>query len=130
MNTEIFRVTFHGEVIQGWDPDEVKANMLRLFKLDTNNPQHMQKLDKLFSGHKVIIKEGLSAKAAQTYIEAIAKAGGEANIDPKDVPPPGVDERRSAQRRKKGDRRGSPRLSSILPDRRKPGGRRHSDIKE
>ena len=57
-----------------------------------------------------------------------AKVGGAANIYPRDIPPPGVRERRSTQRRLKGNRRRSPRLSSILPDRRKVRGRRHMDL--
>lgn len=128
MSEDGFRVTFHGEVIEGFDPDEVKANMAQIFKLDLSNQEHVQKLDKLFSGRTVIIKADLSVKTAQIYVDAIAKAGGIASIHPSDVPPPGIRERRSSQRRLQGDRRRSPRLSSILPDRRKARGRRRMDL--
>lgn len=127
MSGENFRVTFHGEVIEGWDPEEVKANMAKLFKLDLSDPTHAEKLHRMFSGRKVIIKAGLKRSVAKAYIDAIAKIGGAASFEPRDLPPEGVPERRINQRRKRGDRRRTKRLSSILPDRRKTRGRRHSD---
>lgn len=127
MSDEGFKVTFRGDVLDGWDPDEVKMNMAQLFKLDHNTEAGRQVLEKMFSGKQVIIKAGLKRPEAESYIEAIAGAGGEANLDPRDVPPPGVSERRVAQRRRRGDRRQVARLSSISPDRRASKGRRHSD---
>ena len=127
MSGENFRVTFHGEVIEGWAPEEVKANMAKLFKLDLNDPAQAQKLGKMFSGKKVIIKAGLKRSVAKAYVDAIAKIGGEASIEVRDLPPEGMAERRTSQRRKRGDRRRKSRLSSILPDRRKKD-RRHSDL--
>ncbi|MEH6357606.1 MAG: hypothetical protein V7745_01350 [Pseudomonadales bacterium] len=128
MSGKDFRVTFHGEVMQGWDPDEVKANMATLFKLDPQNRQHVQKLDRLFSGRTVIIKDGLSATTAQAYVDAIAKVGGDARAKKKSGPPNNASERRLALRRKQGDRRRSARLSAIMPNRRKNRGRRHADL--
>lgn len=125
MSDKNFRITFHGEVMQGWSTDEVKANMANLFKLDPDNKLHEQKLNRLFSGRTVIIKDDLNSKTAQAYLDAIAKAGGEARAIRKSGPPDGMDERRIISRRKQGDRRRSARLSSILPDRRKTQDRRH-----
>jgi len=127
MSSDNFRITFNGEIRQGWDPEEVKANMARLFKLNTDNETSLKVLEKMFSGKQVIIKAGLEKDTALAYVDAIADAGGEAYIDPRDVPPAGISERRVAQRRRHGDRRQTARLSSILPDRRKCPGRRHSD---
>lgn len=101
--------------------------MVGLFKLDPNNQQHAQKIERLFSGRAVVIKEGINASTAEAYVNAIAKAGGEAHIKPKSELPDGVDERRFTLRRKQGDRRASRRTSAILPDRRKDRGRRNSD---
>lgn len=128
MSGKDFRVTFHGEVMQGWDPDEVKANMAALFKLDPENKQHAQKLDRLFSGRPVVIKDGLNAATAQAYVDAIAKAGGDARAKKKSEPPNKIPERRFTLRRKKGDRRRIARLSAIMPNRRKNRGRRHADL--
>lgn len=127
MSSNTFPVTFHGEVIQGWDPDEVKANMAILFRLNPNNQQHAQKLKLLFSGRPMVIKKGISESTAQTYVDAISKAGGEVRIKAENEIPTDVDERRFTLRRKQGDRRASRRTSAILPDRRHNKGRRDND---
>jgi len=131
MGSNTFLVTFHGETLQGWDPDKVKANMIGLFKMEPNNQQHAKKIERLFSGRTVVIKEGLkeglSASTAEAYVNAIAKVGGEAHIKQKNELPEGVDERRFTLRRKQGDRRARRRTSAILPDRRQNRGRRNSD---
>jgi hypothetical protein len=128
MSGKDFRVTFHGEVMPGWDLNEVKANMAELFKLSPENNQHSQKLERLFSGRTVVIKDDLDATTAQAYVDAIAKAGGDARAKKKTGPPNNMPERRLLLRRKQGDRRHLARLSAILPDRRKNRGRRHSDL--
>jgi len=127
MGDDNFRITFNGEILQGWDPEEVKANMARLFKLNTDNEKNLKVLEKMFSGKQVIIKAGLEKDTALAYLDAITDAGGEAYIDPRDVPPAGISERRVAQRRRYGDRRKTSRPSSILPDRRSCTGRRNGD---
>ena len=128
MSGKDFRVTFHGGVMQGWDPDEVKANMAALFKLDPENKQHRQKLERLFSGRTLAIKDGLDAATAQAYVDAIAKVGGDARAKKKSGPPNNMPERRMVLRRKQGDRRRLARLSAIMPSRRKNRGRRHADL--
>jgi len=130
MNTNAFRITFSGQVKQGWDPEDVKANMAGLFKLDPSNQQHVQKINRLFSGRTVVIKDGINKSTAQAYADAIARAGGEAYIKIKIGPPDGIEERRSSMRRMQVDRRATARLSAILPDRRKSRGRRESDPNE
>jgi len=127
MSAACYRITFHGEVANGWDPDDVKLNMAKLFKLDQNNPQHIQKLELLFSGHTVTIKEGIDANTAQTYVDAIAKIGGEAYMKVKCELPDGIEERRFILRRQRGNRRVAARMASIRPDRRENNGRRACD---
>ncbi|MEZ5524848.1 MAG: hypothetical protein R3E62_07790 [Pseudomonadales bacterium] len=114
--------------MEGWTSEEVKVGMARLFKLDLLKEEDAGKLERLFSGRKVVIKAGLKRSVAKAYVDAIAKAGGKAHFEFKDVLPDGVSERRKTQRRKRGDRRRTKRLSSILPDRRKSFGRRQSDL--
>jgi hypothetical protein len=96
--------------------------------LDPKNEQHSQKLQRLFSGRTVIIKDGLDAAAAQAYVDAIAKVGGDARAKKKTGPPNNMLERRMELRRKQGDRRRLARLSAIMPSRRKNRGRRHADL--
>ncbi len=128
--TNNFRVTFRGEILDGWQPHEVKANMAGLFKLDPSNPLHVQKISRMFSGRTVVIKEGIDKLSAQTYIDAISRAGAKAYIKIKVGPPDGIKERRLSMRRMQIDRRTIARRSSIVPDRRKSRGRRESDPKE
>ena len=120
MKPEFFRVIFNGQIAPGADPAEVKNNLSRLFKLDPAEPQDLEKLKRLFSGNKVIIKDKLSLEAAENYRRAIKNAGALCEIKP-------VLERRQTQRRVQGDRRAIRRTSSIQPDRRKNGGRREAD---
>jgi len=130
MNMNTFHITFRGQVKQGWDREDVKANMAGLFKLDPSNQEHVQKINRMFSGRTVVIKEGINKSTAQAYVDAIDRAGGEAQIKIKIGPPDGIEERRISLRRKKPDRRTTPRLSAILPDRRESRGRRDSDLLE
>lgn len=128
MSGKDFRVTFNGKVIKGWDPEQVKASMLTLFKLDQQNKQHLQKLDKLFSGRTVIIKNNISATTAQAYVDVIAKVGGDARAKKNSEPPKNLPERRMISRRKRSDRRHTVRLSIIMPNRRRNRGRRYDDL--
>lgn len=127
MTENAYLITFRGEVKQGWNREQVKTSMAGLFKLDLDNQQHQQKLERLFSGRTVIIKEGINKEKAQAYIDAIASAGGQAYIKIKVGGPDGINERRMILRRKRGDRRATRRLSAIMPDRRKNNGRRDVD---
>lgn len=121
MKQDTFRVVFRGEVIEGNAPDEVKSNMAKLFKLDMDEPDQLAKLEKLFSGHKLVIKDKISKEKALQYKQAMANAGARCAIEQN------VLEQRKGQRRKRGDRRTVRRTSAILPDRRVKPGRRKTD---
>ena len=123
MKLDTFRVIFRGEVLEGNDPIKVKSNMAKLFKLDMDDPDHLAKLEKLFSGRTLVIKDKISKADALKYKQAISEAGAQCSIEPNML------EQRKDQRRKRGDRRTVRRTSAIQPDRRTKPGRRKSDKK-
>lgn len=123
MIQDTFRVVFCGEFLEGNEPETVKANIAKLFKLDKENPADLVKLEKLFSGRKLVIKDKINKVTAQRYQQAISDAGAKCAIEQN------ILEQRKGQRRKRGDRRAVRRTSSILPDRRVKPGRRKTDIK-
>jgi hypothetical protein len=65
----MFEVVFQGNIASGANPDEVKAKIGALFKV--NDAQ----LARLFSGQRVVIKSGLDEATATKYRMAIEKAG-------------------------------------------------------
>lgn len=125
MDPTTYRVVFSGKIKQGCDPNQVKKNLAKIFKLDPARPEQLAKLKKLFSGQPVVIKDKLSKPEAEKYHRVISGAGCISRMEPT------LDnERRRDQRRKRGDRRSVRRSSSILPDRRTNPGRREADQPE
>lgn len=64
-----FAIIFQGQVTDGADPAKVRENLARLFKADP------ARIEKMFSGQKVVIKKGLDSVAAGKYKVALGKAG-------------------------------------------------------
>ncbi|MDH3714695.1 MAG: hypothetical protein OET44_12705 [Gammaproteobacteria bacterium] len=71
-----YKVIFAGELVAGADPDAVKANFQKLFKADA------KRVDKLFSGNRVLIKKNVDEATAQKYQATLRKAGGVCSIEP------------------------------------------------
>lgn len=69
-----FEVVFNGEVIDGHDVAETRANIGKLFKADA------AKIERLFSGNSVVIKKDLDEATANKYIGAFKKAGAHAVV--------------------------------------------------
>jgi len=64
-----YAVIFQGRIADGADAAAVRANMAKLFKADE------ARIEKMFSGQKVVIKKGLDAETASKYKAALGKAG-------------------------------------------------------
>ena len=86
------KILFSGELVAGFDEDEVKANLGRLFKIDDT-----AKLDALFSGKEITLKKNLEAEQARKYEATLSKAGAMCRLDPpltqfddeeEELPPP------------------------------------------
>jgi hypothetical protein len=69
MDESLYAVTFSGEIQEGARLDEVKARIGKMFKADEVT------IARLFSGRRIVIKENLSAEAADKYSIAFTKAG-------------------------------------------------------
>lgn len=77
-----FQVVFDGQLVEGADPAEVKANIAKLFKME------IAKVEPLFSGRRTVVKRGLDEAAAQKYRIAFERAGAVATIvDPSEMTP-------------------------------------------
>lgn len=116
MALQLFNIVFSGEVAEGWDVNTVKKNLAKLFKANH------KVIATLFSGHPVVIKQGIEWDAAMKYIATLASIGGvcRAQLLPvaetrTELP---VEDQRRATRRSLSNRRQRERLSSIQPDRR------------
>ena len=71
-----FEVVFHGQARPGVDAAQARARIGQLFQVDD------QQLDVLFSGRRIVIKQGLDEAAADKYRQAIERAGALCEIHP------------------------------------------------
>jgi len=72
------RVVFSGELAQGQAPAAVKAKLAALLKKDP------ERIEKLFSGRKVVIAARVDEAAADKYRRAFAAAGAVCRVEPVD----------------------------------------------
>jgi len=69
MSGKTFAVVFSGKLVEGASVERVKGNVAKLFKVE------VAKIERLFSGARVVIKKGLDEATAKKYQIALAKAG-------------------------------------------------------
>jgi hypothetical protein len=69
MSGNSFAVVFNGRIVEGAAVEQVKGNVAKLFKVE------VAKVERLFSGARVVIKKGLDEATAKKYQMALAKAG-------------------------------------------------------
>lgn len=72
----LFEIAFQGQVRSGVTQEQARARIGQLFQVGG------EQLDVLFSGRRVVIKQGLDEVAAQKYRQAIERAGALCSIDP------------------------------------------------
>lgn len=72
----LFEIAFHGQVRPGVTTEQAKARIGQLFQVGDDQ------LQVLFSGRRVVIKQGLDEVAAEKYRQAIERAGALCSIDP------------------------------------------------
>lgn len=78
--SEDYEVIFSGEVYRGADRVVVKRNLALLFNEDP------VKIEQLFTGRTVVLKNGLNKKSAEQYQVALAKAGAVCKIRDRHAP--------------------------------------------
>jgi len=69
MSGNTFEVVFDGKLVEGASVDQVKQNVATLFRVE------VAKVERLFSGERVVIKKGIDEAAAKKYQLALLKAG-------------------------------------------------------
>lgn len=77
-----FEIAFSGQIVPGADPDQVKANLARVFQADA------QRIALLFSGRRVVIKSDLDEAAAEKYRATLERAGAVAQVHALDAGAP------------------------------------------
>lgn len=77
---QTFEIVFQGQVKPGYTLQQARARLGQLFQA----PE--QQLDVLFSGRRVVIKQGLDAASAAKYREAIERAGALCLVEPMQEP--------------------------------------------
>ena len=76
MSDELFEVAFSGQIVDGANPEEVKARVGKMFKADD------AKITTLFSGKRVVIKKNIDQTTATKYKAALFQAGAVGEIKP------------------------------------------------
>ncbi len=71
-----FEVVFHGQARPEMTLEQARARIGQLFQVGD------QQLDVLFSGRRIVIKQGLDEAAAEKYRQAIERAGAICVIEP------------------------------------------------
>lgn len=64
-----YEIAFSGQTVPGAQLDAVKANLAKLFQADA------QRIELLFSGRRMVIKNNLDEAAAEKYRSVIERAG-------------------------------------------------------
>ena len=97
MSDATFDILFYGVVKPGHDPEQARVNLAALFKTDRS------KVDKLFSGAEVVIKQGVDETTAKRYQAAFAQAGLVCQLRDSNAAPPAAAEAGSSGEGGEGD---------------------------
>ena len=74
MSDELFEIAISGEILDGENPEDVKARIGKMFNADE------AKIAQLFSGNRVVIKKNVDQQTAAKYKNALNKAGAACEI--------------------------------------------------
>ncbi len=69
MSQDTYEIAFRGQIADGADLQQVKANIAKMFKADDT------KINQLFSGVRVVIKKNIDLQTAEKYQAAMNNAG-------------------------------------------------------
>lgn len=122
MTPRRYKIVFNGEIEENFQHEEVKANLMQVFKLAA------EQAEALLKSPVTTIKQDIDHATALKYKFAMFQAGAICHIEDMNPPPQlAFPDRRAGTRRGIMNRRKQARLSSIQPDRRRTRGRRSSD---
>lgn len=76
----LYEIAFAGQLVAGAEPEQVKANLARLFQADA------QRIALLFSGRRIVIKTNLDQAGAEKYKTTLERAGAVPIVRALDLP--------------------------------------------
>lgn len=76
MASNVYKIIFTGELLDGADIESVKQNLCKLFKMP------IERVEALFQAKQTVIKRDLDRETADKYKEALARAGANCRIEP------------------------------------------------
>jgi rubrerythrin len=79
MSETRYRISFAGEIAQGRNREEVKRNLARIFKIDSN------KAEQLFTGNPVVIKNNADHATVLAHKRAFESAGAICRVEEQKV---------------------------------------------
>ncbi|QXG39837.1 hypothetical protein [Pseudomonas viridiflava] len=69
-----YEIVFDGRLVEGAQPERVKANLGKLFQADES------RLELLFSGRRLVLKNNLDEQTAEKYRATLERAGAVARV--------------------------------------------------
>ncbi|MCP3899406.1 MAG: DUF4234 domain-containing protein [Desulfobacteraceae bacterium] len=72
--TDLYNVVVQGKAVDGRDDKEVQQNLAKIFK------EPLEKMGRLLSGKKIIVKKSVSHEQANKIIRMLEKAGAECKV--------------------------------------------------
>ncbi|EKF72957.1 hypothetical protein A11A3_16075 [Alcanivorax hongdengensis A-11-3] len=76
MSETRYQLVFSGQLVNGADPDTVKANLARLFKMDA------ARVETLFGGKPVVLKKDADQATAMKFRAVMKQAGAQCEMRP------------------------------------------------
>ena len=86
MSEQLFEIAFSGKLMEGVNPDEVRAKVGKMFNADE------AKIAQLFSGKRIVIKKNIDQATAAKYKTALNRAGAQCEVKPMGGAPSGTAE--------------------------------------
>jgi uncharacterized membrane protein YhaH (DUF805 family) len=76
------QLVFFGEILQGFQRDEVQRRLGELLRLDETKHAH------LFSGERRVLKRSVTRAEAERYVQHLAQLGARLHVEPEAAPAP------------------------------------------
>lgn len=80
-DARLFNIVFQGRIEQGAAPEQVRANLARLFRITP------EKVEALFSGQRVVLKKEADQATTMKFRAALKQAGALCEVEPVPGPP-------------------------------------------
>ncbi|KPW13593.1 hypothetical protein ALP66_100559 [Pseudomonas amygdali pv. photiniae] len=82
VSMSVYEIVFSAELVAGAQPEKVRANLGKLFNADA------ERLELLFSGRRLVLKNNLDAATAEKYRATLERAGARVHVLEMNTPLP------------------------------------------